>query len=103
MRHGLLETSDVPAILARITPTTSLVEAGAGASLVVEGVAEDLGAKRAVFAELDAHCPDGAIFTSTTSYLDIYAGGARAPSSRHGHRALVRAAAHRPARRGREG
>ena len=72
VRHGLLEASDVPAILARITPTTSLVEAGAGASLIVEGVAEDLGAKRAVFAELDAYCPDSAIFTSTTSYLDIY-------------------------------
>ena len=72
VRHGLLDASDVPATLARIAPTTSLVEAGAGASLVVEGVAEDLDAKRAVFAELDAYCPDGAIFTSTTSYLDIY-------------------------------
>lgn len=72
VRHGLLEDTDVPAILARIHPTTSLVEAGAGTSLVVEGVAEDLDAKRAVFAELDAYCPDGAVFTSTTSYLDIY-------------------------------
>ena len=71
-RHGWLDASDVPAILARISPTTSLVEVAAGASLVVEGVAEDLGVKRAVFAALDAHCPDGAIFTSTTSYLDIY-------------------------------
>jgi 3-hydroxybutyryl-CoA dehydrogenase len=72
VRHGLLDASDVPAILARITPTTSFVEAGAGAYLVVEAVAEDLDAKRAVFAELDAYCPDDAIFTSTTSYLDIY-------------------------------
>ena len=72
VRHGLLDAVDVPTILARITPTTSLVDAGAGATLVVEAVAEDLGAKRAVFAELDAYCPDGAIFTSTTSYLDVY-------------------------------
>ena len=72
VRHGLLDAAEVPAILARITPTTSLVRAGSGASLVVEAVAEDLDAKRAVFAELDAYCPDGAIFTSTTSYLDIY-------------------------------
>ena len=72
VRHGLLEAADVPEMLARIAPTTSLVEAGAGASLVVEAVAEDLDAKRAVFAELDASCPDGAIFTSTTSYLDVF-------------------------------
>jgi 3-hydroxybutyryl-CoA dehydrogenase len=72
VRHGRLDASDVPAILARITPTTSLVEAAAGASLVVEGVVEDLGVKRAVFAELDAHCPDGAILSSTTSYLDVF-------------------------------
>ncbi len=72
LRHGLLEASDVPAILARITPTTSLVEAGAGSDLVVEAVVEDLDAKRVVFAELDAYCPDGAVFTSTTSYLDIF-------------------------------
>ena len=71
-RHGLVDSSDVPGILARITPTTSLIEAGAGAALVVEAVAEDLDAKRAVFAELDAFCPDGAVFTSTTSYLDIF-------------------------------
>jgi 3-hydroxybutyryl-CoA dehydrogenase len=70
--HGLLEASDMPAIMSRIVPTTSLVEAGAGASLIVEAVAEDLDAKRHVFAELDAYCPDGAIFTSTTSYLDVY-------------------------------
>ena len=72
MRHGLLADGDVPAVLARIAPTTSLVEAAAGASLVVEGIAEDLDVKRAVFAELDAYCPDGALFTSTTSYLDIF-------------------------------
>jgi 3-hydroxybutyryl-CoA dehydrogenase len=71
-RHELLGAGEIPATLARIAPTTSLVQAGAGASLVVEAVAEDLGVKRAVFAELDAYCPDGAIFTSTTSYLDVF-------------------------------
>jgi 3-hydroxybutyryl-CoA dehydrogenase len=72
VRHGLVDASDVPAILARITPTTSLVEVGAGAGFVVEAVSEDLDVKRAVFAELDAYCPDGAVFTSTTSYLDVF-------------------------------
>ncbi len=72
VRHGRLDAADVPATLARIIPTTSLVEAGYGANLVVEAVAEDLDVKRAVFAGLDACCPDGAIFTSTTSYLDVF-------------------------------
>ena len=72
VRHELLEAADVPATLARIAPTTSLVEVAAGAGLVVEAVAEDLDVKRAVFAELDAYCPDGAVFASTTSYLDIF-------------------------------
>lgn len=71
-RHGLVTTGEVASVLSRITPTTSLVEASAGADLVVEAVAEDLDVKRAVFSELDAHCPDGATFTSTTSYLDVY-------------------------------
>lgn len=72
VRHGLLQDGDVPEVLARVSPTTSLVEAAAGASFVVESTAEDLEVKRAVFAELDAFCPDGTVFTSTTSYLDIY-------------------------------
>jgi 3-hydroxybutyryl-CoA dehydrogenase len=70
--HGLLSRGDVPAALARITPTQSVEEAGADASLVIESIAENLEAKRAVFAELDRVCPDDAIFTSNTSYLDIY-------------------------------
>jgi len=72
VRHDLLAEDHVPAVIARVSPTTSLVEAAAGAGIVVEAVAEDLDVKRAVFAQLDASCPDGALFTSTTSYLDIF-------------------------------
>jgi 3-hydroxybutyryl-CoA dehydrogenase len=72
VRHDLIAADDVASILARISPTTSLVDAAAGISLAVEAVAEDLDVKRAVFAELDAYCPDGALLTSTTSYLDVY-------------------------------
>ena len=71
-RHDLLSADDVAAALARITPTQSLEEAGAGASLVIESIAENLEAKRACFQVLDAVCPDDAIFTSNTSYLNIY-------------------------------
>lgn len=72
VRHGLLEAADVAPSLARITPTRSLAEAGEGASLVVESIAEDLEAKRAAFAELDEACPEDTVITSNTSYLDIY-------------------------------
>ena len=72
VRHDLLEAADVPAALARISPTQSVSEAGIGASVVVESIAENLEAKRLVFAELDEACPKDAIFTSNTSYLNIY-------------------------------
>jgi 3-hydroxybutyryl-CoA dehydrogenase len=71
-RHGLLSADDVPAALMRISPTQSLAEAGAGASLVIESIAENLEAKRLVFDELDVVCPTDAIFTSNTSYLNIF-------------------------------
>ena len=72
VRNGLLPAEDVAAILARITPTRSLAEAGLDASLVIETIAENVDAKRAVFAELDDVCPEDTVFTSNTSYLDIY-------------------------------
>jgi 3-hydroxybutyryl-CoA dehydrogenase len=62
----------VPDVLARISPTRSLEEAGTGASLVIESIAENMDAKRACFTELDGACPDETIFTSNTSYLNIY-------------------------------
>ena len=71
-RHDLLSADDIAAALARITPTQSLEEAGAAASLVIESIAENLEAKRACFEVLDKACPDDAIFTSNTSYLNIY-------------------------------
>jgi 3-hydroxybutyryl-CoA dehydrogenase len=72
VRHDLLDAVDVPAALARISPTRSVTEAAAGASLVIESIAENMEAKRVVFEELDEACPDEAIFTSNTSYLNIY-------------------------------
>ena len=73
VRHGLADETAVPGILGRITPTTSVAEAGEAAHLVVETVAERSEVKRAVFAELDAACPPDCLFTSNSSYLDIFA------------------------------
>jgi 3-hydroxybutyryl-CoA dehydrogenase len=72
VRHGLLAAESVPEILARIAPTRSLEEAGSEASMVIESIAENMEAKQAVFDELDRVCPADTLFTSNTSYLNIY-------------------------------
>jgi len=50
---------------------TTRVQDLAGCDLVIEAVVENLGAKKALFAELDAVCADSAIFCSNTSSLTI--------------------------------
>jgi 3-hydroxybutyryl-CoA dehydrogenase len=73
VEHGLLPADSLPGVLARISRTQSVQQAGAGADLVIESIAENLEAKRRLFEELDAICPADALFTSNTSYLDIFA------------------------------
>ena len=53
----------------RILPTDSLAQACAGASLIQENLPEEVPAKQAVFAELDALSPPDAILASSTSWL----------------------------------
>ncbi|MBN2404264.1 MAG: 3-hydroxyacyl-CoA dehydrogenase family protein [Coriobacteriia bacterium] len=72
VEHGLLSQSDVPAILGRITTTQSVEEAGKDADFVIESIAEKLDAKQALYEELDRICPERAVLTSNTSYLNIY-------------------------------
>jgi 3-hydroxyacyl-CoA dehydrogenase len=43
----------------------------ADCDIVVEAVFEDMALKKAVFAELDGICKDGAVLASNTSYLDV--------------------------------
>ena len=66
--HGLItETPD--AVLARITPVTTLASALKGAALVQENVRETLEAKRAIFAEMDALAEPDTILASSTSWI----------------------------------
>ncbi|MEC5214774.1 3-hydroxyacyl-CoA dehydrogenase [Polaromonas sp. CG_9.5] len=58
------------AVLARFSGSTSY-DALAQADLVIEAVFEEMGAKKAVFAELDRVCKPGAVLATNTSYLDI--------------------------------
>jgi len=68
---GVLGREQVPAIAARVTlvPAADAPAALAAAELVFEGVPETLQAKREAFAQINAHCRDDAILTSTTSSI----------------------------------
>jgi len=67
---GKLAAEDADRALALITATCD-VDAVAGCDLVIEAIVEDLGAKRELFARLDALLAPGAILASNTSTLKI--------------------------------
>ena len=58
------------AVMARWTGSTAY-DALANVDLVIEAVFEEMGVKKAVFAELDRVCKQGAVLATNTSYLDI--------------------------------
>jgi 3-hydroxybutyryl-CoA dehydrogenase len=72
VESGLLSENMVPGVLARIKTTQSVEEAGKDADFVIESIAEKMAAKKALYEELDAICPERTILTSNTSYLNIY-------------------------------
>jgi 3-hydroxybutyryl-CoA dehydrogenase len=67
----MVNVRSIPKILGRIHPSTSLGVAGK-ADLVVEAISESPKAKRKLFQTLDHLCPARTIFTSNTSYLNIF-------------------------------
>jgi 3-hydroxybutyryl-CoA dehydrogenase len=71
VERGKLTEGDREAALARLRTETDLADAVLDADLVVEAIPELLDAKRALFAELDARAPEGAILASNTSSLSI--------------------------------
>ena len=68
---GVLGAAQVPAIAARIelVPAADAPRALARAELVFEGVPETMEAKREAFEQLNRHCREDAILTSTTSSI----------------------------------
>ena len=72
VENGLLKEGQVPEILARISWTQSVEECGKDADLVIETIAEKKDAKKELYDALDSICPERTIFTSNTSYLNIY-------------------------------
>ena len=68
---GVLDASQVDAIASRVdcVRADAAAAALAGAELVFEGVPEILAAKREAFEQINRHCSDSAILTSTTSSI----------------------------------
>jgi len=62
----------LPKILSRIHLSTSLERVAQKADLVIEAISESPEAKRKLFKVLDQLCPRKAVFTSNTSYLNIF-------------------------------
>ncbi|MFG5777662.1 3-hydroxyacyl-CoA dehydrogenase NAD-binding domain-containing protein [Comamonas sp. J-3] len=67
---GRMTAEKKAAIMARYSGSTDYA-ALSQVDLVIEAVFEEMGVKKAVFAELDKVCKPGAVIATNTSYLDI--------------------------------
>lgn len=67
---GKMSASELESKMALVTPALDYGEF-ADVDIVIEAVPERMDLKKRVFAELDAACPEGAIFASNTSALSI--------------------------------
>jgi 3-hydroxyacyl-CoA dehydrogenase len=70
LKRGAIQPDEVEQRLACVS-TTLREEDLSDADLVVEAIAEDLDAKRALFARLGRLCRPGAILATNTSFLDL--------------------------------
>jgi 3-hydroxyacyl-CoA dehydrogenase len=68
---GHVSSAEADAARENVVRRSELAACVRDADLVTEAVAEDLSIKRAVFEQLDAHAPDGAILATNTSGLSI--------------------------------
>jgi 3-hydroxybutyryl-CoA dehydrogenase len=69
---GNLKSEDIPEIINRINPSTSLAETAPNADLVVEAVTEVPELKQKLFTQLDDLCSEDVIIASNTSALDVF-------------------------------
>jgi len=70
VKKGRMTDEGKSAVMARWNGSTAY-DALANVDLVIEAVFEEMGVKKAVFAELDRVCKPGAVLATNTSYLDI--------------------------------
>lgn len=72
VENELLEENKVADILENIETTQSVECAAKDADLVIETIVEKMDAKKELYEKLDEICPEHTIFTSNTSYLNIF-------------------------------
>ena len=72
VEHDLLKASEINTIEGHITFTNSLEDAARDADLLTESIIEDREEKRKIFHQLEQICSKNTIFTSNTSYLNIF-------------------------------
>ena len=72
VEKGLRSDEERRAALARLTLTRDLPALG-GSQLVIEAIAEEIGAKRELFAALDDICDDQAVLATNTSAISVTA------------------------------
>lgn len=69
--NGVMEESEIPAILDRVSLTESLEEAAAFADIFFECIVENLAVKQDYFRQLDELCPPTTILASNTSAISV--------------------------------
>ena len=69
--RGKLQRAEAEAARARLVPEPDLERAVAGSALVIEAVPEEIALKLALFARLDALCPEPAVLATNTSALSV--------------------------------
>ena len=71
IERGKVTEDEREDILARLSTTTTIVEAVSGVDLVIEAAPESMDLKERIFSEVAAAAPAGAILASNTSSLSI--------------------------------
>jgi len=69
---GRVSGDEIPAILARIHPSTDLAAAAKGVDFALEAVVEIPGIKKKIFSQLEEFCSQDTVLASNTSTLDIF-------------------------------
>ncbi len=71
VEHGQLSEDEADEALERVEPLVGLEDTVSDVDVIIEAVPERMDIKREVYAEVEKHAPDDAVFASNTSSLSI--------------------------------
>ena len=72
VKHGALNASQAATVLGRVGQTQSVSVAAGDADFVMETIVENKDAKRELYEQLEAVCPEHTVFASNTSGLNVF-------------------------------